>query len=220
LKKHGNDETIGVETMEAIPSHNLPGIQVDDALARLGVGWQQYLGLLHRFADDIQAPLASLQERVAQQDWEGARGQAMTLSIECMQICADELRQQAKELDQALRSKSPNSAHLAARLAEGIERLLRAISACDNPFEDAGVQELLGGLYDYEQIEKTLLQLESALNSNEANRSAELLDQWEKIGIPPDLLEGFKQIKSLIQAAQFEDAAAIASILKSGLPRR
>jgi len=205
--------------MDTTPSHSLPGIQVDDALSRLGIDWKQYLGLLHKFADDIQSPLAALRERIAQQDWEGARRHAMTLSIECMKLCADELRQRAKDLDQALRSQSPDSADLAARLADELELLLRAISACDNPFEDADVQELLGGLYDYDQIENTLLQLESALNANDANLAVALLRQWENIGIPPDLLEGFKQIKSLTQAAQFGDAAAIAGILSSGLPR-
>ncbi|MGB0581620.1 MAG: hypothetical protein ACPGVU_18130 [Limisphaerales bacterium] len=201
------------------PSHSLPGINVDDALSRLGIDWNKYLGLLHRFTDDVKEPLASLQSSVGQQDWEGARRHTLTISVECMKLCADELRDKIRGLDNAIRSQTDNVSTLAQALAADIARLNEAISSNDNPFEDAGVQEILGSIYNYKDIGETLWKLESALYAGNANAADELLAHWEHLGIPPDLLEGFKQIKSLTAVGSLDDAAAIASILKSGLPK-
>ena len=205
--------------MKQHSAHSLPGIDVDDALTRTGIDWNKYLGLLHRFAETIKAPLAELRQSIGQQDFESARRQALTVSVECMKLCADDHRQRARDLDQAIRNHSPEVATLAARLEQELNRLVTAIKASDNPFEDADVQDLLGSLYDYGEIERTLLQLENALISHDANLAGELLNKWERLGIPPDLLEGFKQIKSLAAGNIFEEAAGIAGILKSGLPR-
>jgi HPt (histidine-containing phosphotransfer) domain-containing protein len=199
--------------------NSLPGIDVDDALKRIGIDWNKYLGLLHRFAEAIRRPRAELRQSIEQQDFESARRLALTISVECMKLCADDLRQQARDLDQAIRNQSSDAATLAGKLEEDLSKLVNAITASDNPFEDADVQDLLGSLYDYGEIELTLLQLESALISHDANLTGDLLNQWERLGIPPELLEGFKQIKSLAAGNSFEDAAAIVNILKSGLPK-
>lgn len=205
--------------MDANSTHSLPGINVDDALFRLGIDWNKYLGLLHKFANDIKTPMTELPGQLSQQDWEGARRHAMTISVECMKLCADDLRQQSKNLDQAVRTGSADAKDLWSRLESDLTQLLQAIAACDNPFEEADVQELLNSLYDYGEIETTLQQLESALASHDTSLAIELLNQWESLGIPPDLLEGFKQIKSLSGSSMFEEAASIANILKTGLPR-
>lgn len=198
--------------------HSLPGINVDDALSRLGLDWNKYLGLLHRFTDEVKEPLAALQASVGQQDWEAARRHALTISVECMKLCADDLREKIRGLDTAIRSQAADVDGRTQELADDIARLNEAISGNDNPFEDAGVQELLGSIYNYKEIGETLWKLESALYGGDTNAAEELLTHWEHLGIPPDLLEGFKQIKSLTAAGSHDDAAAIASILKSGLP--
>lgn len=200
-------------------TNSLPGINVDDALSRLDIDWNKYLGLLHRFTDDVKEPLAGLQTSIGQQDWETARRQALTISVECMRLCADELREKIRGLDAAIRSQSSDIGGLVQELAGDIAKLNEAISRNDNPFEDAGVQELLGSIYNYKDIGETLWKLESALYAGNANAADELLAHWEHLGIPPDLLEGFKQIKSLTAVGSLDDAAAIASILKSGLPK-
>jgi len=199
-------------------SHSLPGINVDDALNRLGIDWNKYLGLLHRFTDDVKEPLAALQSSSDQQDWEAARHHALTISVECMKLCADQLREKIRGLDTAIRSQASDVNTRVEELAKDIADLSEAISSNDNPFEEAGVQELLGSIYNYQDIGETLWKLESALYAGNAHAADELLAHWEHLGIPPDLLEGFKQIKNLTAVGSLDDAAAIANILKSGLP--
>lgn len=204
--------------MEPAHPHSLPGIDVNDALKRLNLDWKQYLGLLHRFVDEVKAPLLSLHDCTERKEWETARRHVLTISVSCMRLCADDLRTKAHELDQAIRNQESNVATLATELADQIGSLSDEITGKANPFDDADVQDLLGSLYDYDSIGVTLRQLESALLTKDNRAISARLEEWEHLGIPPDLLEGFAQIKSLSGSAAFEDAAAITNILYSGLP--
>lgn len=204
--------------MESPQPHPLPGIDVDDALKRLGIDWNQYVGLLHRFTEEVKEPIVELRNRMNRQDWEGARGQVLTISVACMRLCADKLRASAREVDRAIQDQSDTIAESADRLEEMVRELSDSIASSSNPFDDADVQEVIGNLYDYSAIGITLGQLESALLTRDARQTSVRLNEWEHLGIPPDLLEGFAQIKSLSGSGAFEDAAAIANILRNGLP--
>lgn len=206
--------------MESPQPHHLPGIDVDDALKRLGIDWNQYVGLLHRFTEEVKEPIVELRNRMNRQDWEGARGQVLTISVACMRLCADKLRASAREVDRAIQEQSDNIAESANRLEDMVKVLSDSIANSSNPFDDADVQEVIDTLYDYAAIGATLRHLESALLTRNNRQINERLNEWEHLGIPPDLLEGFAQIKSLSGSGALEDAAAITNILSNGLPDR
>jgi len=206
--------------MESPQPNALPGIDVDDALKRLGIEWKQLLGLLHRFTAEVEEPLVELRGCVNRQEWEGARRQVLTISVACMRLCADKLRACAREVDQAIRDHSDQTNNLTTLLEEMVNELSDSIASNSNPFEDADVQEIIGSLYNYTGIADTLSQLESALLTRDSRLISERLNEWEHLGIPPDMLEGFAQIKSLSGSGAFEDAAAITNILCSGLTNK
>ena len=126
-----------LSNMEPYQPHNLPGIDVDNALKRLGLDWKQYLGLLHRFAEDVKSSLRSLRDCVDRQEWENARRHALTISVASMKLCADNLRSKAHEVDQAIRNQASDASSVTEKLESQIQELADAISGSSNPFEDA-----------------------------------------------------------------------------------
>ena len=108
---------------------DLPGVQVDEGVRRMGGNVSSYCAILERFRDGRQNAIAEIRSAIAANDWETAERLAHTLKGLLGTLGADELKDKTAELDTAIRDKE--SSRIDSLLPAIDAELTRLFSAID-----------------------------------------------------------------------------------------
>lgn len=109
----------------------VPGVDVREAIERLGLSCDEYVRKLQDFAGTHRRSLAGLREALEEEEADTAREHAHSLAIAAGEVAAETLRRLARTLDLAIRDELPNLDGMFTELAQEAERVFTAIEALD-----------------------------------------------------------------------------------------
>ncbi len=155
----------------------LPGLNIDGALARLGIGFDALKRMLIRFADGQAKTVADLRAAVDAGDAAAAARHAHALAGAAGNLGADTLREASKALEMAARGGGGGLADLAARVEELAAVVFRSIDtlrppAAPQPSGRAGIRRAAGGSVDPEALKKAVQALQDALAAGDPDAAA------------------------------------------------
>ena len=193
----------------------LPGVDIADAMNRLGLPWKSIKRMLLRFADGQPATLQDLRESMDAEDWEAARRHAHSIAGAGGNLSASELRKRAKALELAIKDKQGDYEKLFAEMNEELTRVLDGINAM-RPAEEAPVMANDQPI-DTAALAETLEQLKTALDEGDMDAIETGLAGCAKLGVPTELRGDMAKIKSLADQYDYFTAAEVAERLIGAL---
>jgi two-component system sensor histidine kinase/response regulator len=221
----GDDDGRGAAAVEAIsagaaasPPPTLDGINVADALERLGVGADALRRLLIRFADGQGKTLADLRAAVDAGDADDAAKAAHALAGAAGNLGADALREAAKALEAAARSGERDLGALTARVEDLAGVVFRSIDslrpAPQTPAAPAGPLAAESATsVDAAVLRRALRVLQEALEHGDPDATAAAFAAMAGLPLPGAVRASVEQARRLAEDYQFEDASALVSTL-------
>ncbi len=118
-----------VQIAEPVPAFpDIPGVDVQDGLARMRFKTSLYERVLRDFHARISGETGRITAALDAGDWEGARRMAHSLKGLCATIGAGRLSQIARELEQSLQAQDANHLNLLEVLDEALHEVLAGIA--------------------------------------------------------------------------------------------
>jgi two-component system, sensor histidine kinase and response regulator len=206
--KHPSDPSAKSDPTDQGAANEIPtlqGIDIDDALQRLGLPWTSIKKMLLRFADGQPAIRAELRAAIDAEDWETARRHAHSIAGASGNLSANELRHSAKALENAIKDEQGDYEPLNAAMNAELETVLAAVATIrpepaaaakndkpiDEPAIKAALETLKHGLGEYDMVA-----IEAAMQAVNA------------MGIPAELKAGIAGISRLVEDYDYFGAAA------------
>ncbi len=149
-----NDDNIAAELKLPV---QIPGIDIEKGLSRVGGNTKLYLKLLNDYATGYKSFIEDIRAAISEQKFEEARRLAHTLKGVSGNISADEVFSISEQLEKALTATPPEECNqLLEKLSVALHSLIDSIDALrkDNKADDAGKQ----GLANVAEIEPILQQ--------------------------------------------------------------
>jgi PAS domain S-box-containing protein len=176
-------EPVGDRTKEPVLPE-LPGIDIEAGIARLGGNARSYLRLLEKFADNQTDTIRELESAIADRDDETAMRLAHTLKGVSGSIGADALQTMAAELETALKTNAANLVEKLAAVSAELNRVFGLIQGIGSAQSEAGhsnetlpanlvprLNELLVKLEEYDsEAEDILLEILDDVKNSEVQR--------------------------------------------------
>jgi two-component system, sensor histidine kinase and response regulator len=190
----------------------LPGINVDGALARLGIGVDALRRMLIRFADGQERTVADLRAAADTGDAPAAARHAHALAGAAGNLGADALREASKALEMAARGGSGGLADLAARVEELAAVVFRSIDTLRPPAEPQPSGAPAGSAasaapVDAETLRKAVQALQDALAAGDPDATAAGFDALSALPLPDAVRAGVTRARALADDYQFDDAS-------------
>jgi two-component system sensor histidine kinase/response regulator len=117
----------------ASPAANLYGIDLPDAMRRLGLPWSALERIFLSFADSQPQTFRDLQDALRAGNTEAARRHAHSIAGAAGSLSAHELQARAKALETAIKSESPEQDLLFKRLEDELQHVLDSLSQLRPP---------------------------------------------------------------------------------------
>jgi CheY-like chemotaxis protein len=189
----------------------LDGINVDGALARLGLGFDSLKKMLLRFADGQGRTVDDLRAAVGAGDAASSARHAHALAGAAGNLGADALREAAKALETAAREGRAGWVDLFAAVEERAAIVFRSIGALRSAqaVEAAPSPAVVA---DTARLRDALGRLQAALAASDPAATEEALAGLGA-GIPEALAEDVGRVRALADDYQFDEAGAIVSRL-------
>ncbi|HKQ47930.1 MAG TPA: response regulator [Phycisphaerae bacterium] len=191
----------------------LEGINVADALARLGLGFSSLKKMLLRFADGQGKTLEELRAAVAAGDSSAAARHAHAIAGAAGNLGADTLRVAAKALEQAGRDGRRDLEKLLGAVNEHAAIVFRSIDRLrdGSASPTAEATRPLDGLKARAALER----LSAALDQVDVSASGEALTDLTSLGAQTAWAGDVARLRELTDGYEFEEAAAaVATLLK------
>jgi HPt (histidine-containing phosphotransfer) domain-containing protein len=196
---------------------DVPGINILAAMERLGMPWSEFRAMLQQFASGQEHSVRELRDHLNRNQIEQTMPYLHAISANCELVAAARLKECARALERALRSGEKHYEHLYDALDMESSGILRAIKAFHDPHAEFEVRNMIASLYDFGALSDTLLQLKSALESDDSKTAQGLLKQMVADGIPPAIVDSYRQVVKLIDTESFNDAAEIVGLMRENL---
>jgi signal transduction histidine kinase/DNA-binding response OmpR family regulator/HPt (histidine-containing phosphotransfer) domain-containing protein len=207
----------------APPAHPaLEGIDVDGALARLGLGFDALQRMLLRFADGQRATVAALRAAADAGDLDAAARSAHALAGAAGNLGADALREAAKALETAARAGTGDLRPLADRVDERAGVVFRAIEALRVSVPGPAAvgppapDDAAGPPADPAVLRRALRVLQEALEHADPDATAQALRALAGLRLDDAVRASLDKARALADDYLFEDASAeVAAALSS-----
>ncbi len=199
----------------AVETEEIPvveGIDINDAIARLGLPWVSIRKMLFRFADGQPETLKELQAAMTSKDSEAARRHAHSIAGAGGNLSAIELRKRAKALELAIKDDTGGTEELFKSMNEELERVLGAINAI-RPAPEAVAEPTNDQPVDAAALTEALGKLKTALEEGDMDGIESEAATCAKLGVPPALRRDMAKIGSLIEQYDYVTAAEVAERL-------
>jgi two-component system sensor histidine kinase/response regulator len=219
----GPDEASGAGAEAPAPRvPDLEGINVEGALARLGLGFDALQRMLLRFADGQRATVAALRAAADAGDLDAAARSAHALAGAAGNLGAEALREAAKALETAARADTRDLGPLADRVDERAGVVFRAIEslrvsvpgpAAGGPPAPAGAA---GPPADPAVLRRAFRVLQEALEHADPDATAQALRALAGLRLDRAVRASLDKTRALADDYLFEDASAeVAAALSS-----
>jgi two-component system, sensor histidine kinase and response regulator len=199
----------------------LPGLNIDGALARLGVGFDALKRMLLRYADGQPKTLGDLRAALAAGDAPGTARHAHALAGAAGNLGADTLREAAKALEHAAREGRGGLDGLAARVEDLAATVSSSIDALRAPVETAlpapPADEPAAGVIDAAALDEAVRTLRDALETGDPDATSAAFDVLSALSLPAAAHDAVRRARALADDYQFDDAAGAVAPL---LPKR
>ena len=209
---------------ETAGDSNLPrieGVDVADALRRLGLPVASFLTMLGRFPAGARRELNDLREALEQGDAEAARRHAHSLAGAAGNLSVETVRRLAKTLELAIKSQTGNYETLyaelageAARVLAGLERIVANAARQREPVVEPPPAAPPGAkaqpAVDAASVALFLEELAAQLEGGDPDAADRLLAELAKTGLPAAAPDEFASLRQLVADFDFAAAAALA----------
>ena len=189
----------------------IPGIDVEGALKRLGVSQEGYLRMVKRFGAGQPKTVEDLREALKVNDRETARRHAHSIAGAAGNLGAETLHRRGKELEKALTDDDGEVTTLFADLETEAERVIEGIQRLSQGAKNSTGTQAEGKMspvMDDAQISKLLNTLKEDLGTGDLDAlsggMAELVSS-----IPSEYKGPVESLRDLIDSYDFEEAAEI-----------
>ncbi len=193
----------------------LPGIDVQEGLQRLGLPWATLKRMLLRFAEGHPKNLQDLRDALAQQDWEAARRHAHSIAGAGGNLSAVELLLRAKALETAIMNQTGNIAPLLAAMTEELDRVLKSISTLQPAVASAA--PVADGPSDAAALTRALTGLAEHLVAGDLDGILKALADCRAAGIPAALTADFERASKFADDYALAEAGEVVAALRAKL---
>ena len=207
----------GLEMSETDALPRIPGIRVAAVMERLSVTWPILRSRLLDFAEQHEGALTELRSALDAGDLVTARGWCGTLAAAGEDIGAEGLVDKLQTLERALRTGQQFYDHFCDEAEMEFDGLIKSIKRLPGTDEDDAIRDIVAGLYDFPALRSALGELQVALRKPDWEGADRSLEAVRRLGVPPDMLEGFRELEKLVVDRMLEDALDMAGILKLNL---
>jgi two-component system, sensor histidine kinase and response regulator len=201
---------------EGIPT--LAGIDVDDALQRLGLPWPSIRKMLLRFAEGQPAIRQDLRTALDQKDWEAARRHAHSIAGASGNLSVVELCEHAKALELGIQNQEGDLDALFATMDEELQKVLTAIKIL-RPAEAVESPPEAGKPIDKAALAAALEKLKAALDEGDMDAIETETANCAKLGVPAELRADLRKLNSLVEQYDYFTAAEVADRVIAQLNR-
>ena len=198
----------------------LPGIDVADALRRLGLPLDSLVGILRRFGPSLAATLRELRDAVAAADAPATRRVAHALAGAAGNLGAGPLREAAKALELAARDgEVARFAGLLQAVEAEATAVAGAIASLGEPVSPAAAPATAGETASPETVRVLLERLRAALDESDPAMASGALGELRALALPPDPEGRLGLVAARLEAYAFDEAIPVVDEWIAGLPR-
>ena len=192
---------------------SLPGINVADALARLGLEFGSLRRMLIRFADGQGKTLDALRTAVAEADPDAAAAHAHAIAGAAGNLGADALRAAAKALESAAREGHADLAELARTVDETALIVFRSVDSLREKPTPLPATDTPAAAADATTLRASLRDLMTALEMGDPSASQAALSGWNAGSGSKAFAAGMARVRELVEGYEYEEAATIVADL-------
>ena len=211
----------------AVDLPGLPGIDAVEALQRLGLSYAAYENILFHFADGEPQTLAALQVAFESRDWETVRRHAHALAGSAGNVSANELREQAKQLELAVKDQTGGYDPLhhdlqaeAQRVFAGINRFKATKAEPLKASADAiPTTPVVDTPVDLGQLVTVLEELESRLSEGDLEGVTAAMEPVRQSGLSTSQQDDVDRLQAMIGDFDFMTAAELVADMRSKLTK-
>jgi signal transduction histidine kinase/DNA-binding response OmpR family regulator/HPt (histidine-containing phosphotransfer) domain-containing protein/HAMP domain-containing protein len=193
----------------------LDGINVSDALARLGLGFDSLRRMLIRFADGQGRTLDELRAAVAAGDSGAAARHAHAIAGAAGNLGADALRAAAKALEHAARDGRGGLQELARQVDEHAAIVFRSIDSLRETSVTSSAPA--AAALDPATLRDTLKRLADALGKLDLSASKAALAGLAAAAVPPTAAAGLARVRELVDGYEYDEAVVVVANLLNEL---
>ncbi len=194
-----------------VPPPVLQGINVRDALRRLGIGFDSLRKMLIRFADGQGQTLEELRTAVSAGDLAAAIRHAHAIAGAAGNLGAESLRAAAKALERAGREGRSDLQDLLREVDERAASVLRTIDSLREA--PASMPPVTAPPSDPAKLRMTLEKLEAALSNFDLSASGEALTELDRLQAPVGMAADLARVRELIDGYEYDEAGQIVARL-------
>jgi HPt (histidine-containing phosphotransfer) domain-containing protein len=197
----------------------LAGLEVAEALARLGVDPASYVELLRRFGPQADRDLEVLAAAVSAHDAEGTRRLAHALAGAAANLGAARLQRAARALERAAASGGTDLGALAAEVAREGRTVLASVASLTPPAPGPGPEDdaSLPATADTAALRSALHVLSGCLAEADLSGATAALAAARAAGTPAPLRPVMAQLAQRVKQYEFAEAGAVVGRLLAAL---
>ncbi len=191
------------------PPVSLSGIDIEQALNRLGVSWTSFEKMLFAFKSSQPQELEKLQKALDDEDFETARLKAHSLAGISGNLSARTLATSARAVEKAARKREARELqHLLLKLETEFRRVIQGISTLEDPKSSETVQLDApdSGQVDLKTLYHETKSLSKCLNDFDPVGVESAMDRIKDTGIPDELKPLYDEFKQKIQSLDYAAA--------------
>lgn len=206
------------EPMEEPPKEEPPeldGIDVQDALSRLGLKWKSIKKLMLKFADGQPKLLQELRDSMDAKDWETAQRNAHSIAGASGNLSAVELRKRAKALEHAFRDQEGDFEALFEHMCEERQKVLKSIETLREEKPKESTPKASTSI-NVKAFTSKLTEFKEILEGGDMDRIESTSADITQLGLPEKYQSNFAKVKELIENFDyFASAEEVEKVLKS-----
>jgi two-component system sensor histidine kinase/response regulator len=188
---------------------DLPGIDIEGTIRRLGVPVESLRGLLLRFAESERGTLEALRGAVAAGDAVAVSRHAHAIAGAAGNLGAGPLRDAAKALEMAGRANDTGLSGLLRVVEERASAVFSSIESLRGQRPDNGASARSARPVDLPLLRAALQRLSSALEDSDPAASTDALAALEEMGTPGDASQALRRVRELAEVYDYAEAADI-----------
>jgi len=192
----------------------LDGINVDGALARLGISFESLRAMLIRFADGQARTVADLRTAVEAGDAGAAARHAHAIAGAAGNLGADALREAAKALEASAREGSGPLGDALHAVEERAAVVFRSIATLRQEAAPAAAPvPAAAAVVDPAALHRAVVSLQDAVAASDPEATATSLAALAALQLPDDIGASIRRVRVLSDGYEFDEAGSVISLL-------
>jgi HPt (histidine-containing phosphotransfer) domain-containing protein len=196
---------------------NIPGIDVNGVLRRLGIPFESLQGLLKRFADSQRTVLGKLATAVETGNYLEARQYAHALSGAAGNLGANELQEAAKTLEAAAREGRTDLAELFGKVQQRADVVFGSIAKLSTRQDGQTRQTVAVAPAEITQLSAPLDRLRTALADFDYSGGMEVIQEILNLPLSDELRRKTARLQRQVEDYDYERALGTVNEILTGL---